>query len=198
MAIDRAVVPRHVDDVELLSLVASADPEAARRLVLRLMTAVRRRVASVLRDPADQDDATQLALLAILRASRTFRGESTVERWADAIAVRTAMRVANQRGRGSGRIDTTVDPEQVPSPAASVPANESTARPVMQYLEAVAEPFRTVVYLRHVRDLSIDEIAERTAASPNTVKKRLSRGRELLRQMIRRDCAAVSPGTGRH
>jgi RNA polymerase sigma-70 factor (ECF subfamily) len=174
-------------DLELVSLVADGDAVAASTLLGRLAKRVHRRICSILDDAADQEDATQLTLLAILRASGGFRGESTVERWADTIAVRTAMRFVHRRKRGELRINGEVDPDDIPAPEASREADESVARPVMKCLQEVAEPFRTVVYLRLVEELSIDEIANTLATSRNTVKKRLLRGRELLRRTIRRD-----------
>jgi RNA polymerase sigma-70 factor (ECF subfamily) len=44
-----------------------------------------------------------------------------------------------------------------------------------------------VLVLRHMLDYSIDDIAELTEVSPNTVKDRLLHAREQLRRLVRRD-----------
>jgi DNA-directed RNA polymerase specialized sigma24 family protein len=57
-----------------------------------------------------------------------------------------------------------------------------------------------VLVLRHGFEYSIDEIAELTGVSPNTVKDRLLRAREAIRRIIRREQlldAASGRGGGR-
>jgi RNA polymerase sigma factor (sigma-70 family) len=56
-----------------------------------------------------------------------------------------------------------------------------------EYLLRVSERQRTVLILRHGFEYSIDEIADLTGISPNTVKDRLLRGRSLMRKMFRRE-----------
>jgi RNA polymerase sigma-70 factor (ECF subfamily) len=44
--------------------------------------------------------------------------------------------------------------------------------------------YRDLILLRHARDLSYDEIAEVTSLPLGTVKNRLFRAREMMRQML--------------
>jgi RNA polymerase sigma-70 factor (ECF subfamily) len=57
-------------------------------------------------------------------------------------------------------------------------------RHVQRALASLAQPYRTVVVLREIEDLSYDEIAEVLGVSEGTVKSRLTRGRELLRRKL--------------
>jgi RNA polymerase sigma-70 factor (ECF subfamily) len=69
---------------------------------------------------------------------------------------------------------------------------------VREYLDRLSEPARTVLVLRHGFEYSIEEIAELTGVSPNTVKDRLLRAREAIRRIVRReqllDTASVRGG----
>jgi len=55
---------------------------------------------------------------------------------------------------------------------------------VEEELRQVPEPFRTTVILRDLEEMSYEEIAELTEVSLGTVKSRLTRGREALRQRL--------------
>jgi RNA polymerase sigma-70 factor (ECF subfamily) len=48
----------------------------------------------------------------------------------------------------------------------------------------VAEPYRTTLILRDLEEMSYEEIAEVLEISLGTVKSRLTRGREALRQRL--------------
>ena len=51
-------------------------------------------------------------------------------------------------------------------------------------LRHLSEPYRTTLILRDLEELSYEEIAEITGVSLGTVKSRLTRGREALRQRL--------------
>jgi len=119
-------------------------------------------------------------MLEILRAARGFRGDSSIERWADRITVRTALRMA----RSEKRVQRVpVDLEPTPTSTGS----SEHAVLAQEYLDRISERQRTVLILRHGFEYSIEEIAEMTGISPNTVKDRLLRGRGLMRKMLRRE-----------
>lgn len=54
-------------------------------------------------------------------------------------------------------------------------------------VESLKQPYRTVVMLYYYEDLSIAEIARITASTVTAVKKRLSRAREQLREILKED-----------
>ena len=66
-----------------MSRVAQADSSAQSELVHRLMGRVYRTTASLLRSRSDADDATQMSLLEIMKSAGTYRGQSSLETWAD-------------------------------------------------------------------------------------------------------------------
>ena len=80
-----------------------------------------------------------------------------------------------------GLKDTLVD--SAPSPFEDA-AHEEVRAKVEQELRLVAEPYRTVVVLRDIEDLSYEEISEVLQISLGTVKSRLMRGRMALKQRL--------------
>ena len=61
--------------------VAAADKHAQRVLAHRLAARVRRIAQRLLSNRADADDASQVALIEILRSAATYKDISTIERW---------------------------------------------------------------------------------------------------------------------
>ena len=55
---------------------------------------------------------------------------------------------------------------------------------VEQELRKVPEPYRTTLILRDLEEMSYEEIAEVLEISLGTVKSRLTRGRDALRQRL--------------
>lgn len=63
----------------------------------------------------------------------------------------------------------------------------STRLALRQAVEALEQPYRTVVTLFYYEDLSVAEIAQITGASVPAVKKQLSRAREMLRNSLQKE-----------
>jgi RNA polymerase sigma-70 factor (ECF subfamily) len=187
---DRAMAKDDECDAQL-ARDAATDPLARDALVRRLAPRVRRLSASLLRGGSDAEDVSQLALLEILRSVPGFRGESSLEAWADRIAVRTAIRVARQRRLASVRTKCEIEPDHLPSPVDANRAGEGLPRSILAYLDELPEARRTVLVLRHAMGYSLDEIAEYTGVSVNTVKDRLLAARDQVRKMVRRELAMV-------
>jgi RNA polymerase sigma factor (sigma-70 family) len=142
------------------------------------------------RDPALSEDVVQDAMVRAFRAFGQFRGGSP-RAWLFAI-VRNCCRTA-QAGAGS-RVALVIhesglteevaarlreQPDPGPTPEDEVLRKADIQR-VRSAIEAIPEPFREVVVLRELEDLTYAEIAEVTGVPVGTVMSRLSRGRSML------------------
>jgi DNA-directed RNA polymerase specialized sigma24 family protein len=87
-------------------------------------------VATLIRCAYDADDATQVALVEILKAAPSYRGESSLEAWADRIAVRVAIGVARERRLASVRNHCAVSPDELRAPLAPPSLSEAIPRPI--------------------------------------------------------------------
>jgi RNA polymerase sigma-70 factor (ECF subfamily) len=174
------------DASELVCLAAAGDTSAQRNLVERLSPRVRGISLSILGNALDAEDTTQAILVEILQSASTFRGESLLG-WVDRIAVRTAIRHARQRRMRAMQCEVREDVEQFAEASEPAEFEQALPRSLVEYLALLPETRRVAVVLRHVMDYSIDEIAQITEVSPNTVKDRLLHGRAQLRRLIRRD-----------
>jgi RNA polymerase sigma-70 factor (ECF subfamily) len=165
------------------------EPQAQAWLLTRVLPRVRRIARTLLGSPSDADDAAQIAALAVLRSAPTYRGEAAIEAWAGRIAVRAALRFIARERRERAAAATEITPEVDEPAALPEPPSEALPRDVREYLALLPEAQRNTVLLHHALDHSIDEIAELTEVSPDTVKSRIKLGMAALRKQIRQDLA---------
>jgi len=182
----------HRSDERLMQLVASGDRAAQEALLRR----VRRRVhvvsSAILKHAEDAEDATQAALIQILRRASSFRGESRVESWATRIAVREAVRLSQERRLRAARTLPEGAVELVS--ALGVELASEIPRHIREYLNDLPQALRNALVLRHVLGYTVAEMAELLETSQNTIKDRLTRARAEIRRMIRRDLLATARG----
>lgn len=177
-------------DVARVHRAGQGEPQAQTWLLTRVLPRVRRIARTFLSSPADADDAAQIALLEILGSAATFRGEAGVEGWAGRIAVRATLRYIATERRGRKLVTPEADADlEEPEAPASARSSEALPRHVREYLGELPEAQSSVILLHHALDHSVDEIAELTCVSPDTVKSRLRLGLSALRKRIRQDLA---------
>jgi RNA polymerase sigma-70 factor, ECF subfamily len=162
----------------------------------------------ILNNAEDARDATQETFLKIYRHFGNFRGEASLKTWICRIAINQA-RSSDRWLRRRRRNDTTsLDAPCGPSDGVNVSANGYEQRSPIDYLQSryatpedetlskersrqierglrqLKKDFRIAVILRDIEGLSYEEIAWVTEVSVGTVKSRIARGREMLREKI--------------
>jgi RNA polymerase sigma-70 factor (ECF subfamily) len=185
-------------ELGLMRLVATGDAHAQRVLAHRLAPRVQRVARRLLANRADADDSAQIALMEILRSASTYREESSIERWADRIAVRTALRHArDQRRRWSLGAAFDADDVRVPEDANEA-THEETPRRLEEYLGQLPAARREALVLKHALGYTTEEIAELTDKPVGTVKDRLVAARKQIRRLILRELKLGTRGDDSH
>lgn len=140
---------------------------------------------------ADAEDATQHALISIVRALPGFDGRAKFSTWVYRIATNAALdEVRRIRRRPT---PTDIDATFVLPVADGTGAVEAQLD-VAQALALLPEEYRTTLVLRHVADLDYEEIAEIQGVPVGTVRSRLARGRTQLANIL----GNQDTSTGRH
>jgi RNA polymerase sigma-70 factor (ECF subfamily) len=142
--------------------------------------AVCRRLAG---NEADALDATQEALIAIVRGLPRFDGRAAFSTWAYRVATNACLDELRRRRRRpvSGLDDELLDARAdggVVEPTGIDRVPDRLA--IDAALARIPEEFRVAVVLRDVGDLDYAEIAEVLGIPPGTVRSRIARGRTLL------------------
>jgi RNA polymerase sigma-70 factor (ECF subfamily) len=144
----------------------------------------------------DAPDVLQDVFLKVFKGIGQFNGESSLKTWIYRIAVHEASNHRRSWLRRKLRESFSLDddgaftdavlsrsPEHPETPYDVAELSERQ-RLVRRALASLAPPYRAVVVLREIEDLSYDEIAQVLCISEGTVKSRLLRGRELLKRKL--------------
>jgi len=156
-------------------------------------------------DPADAADTTQEVFLKVFRGMKNFHGESSLKTWIYRIALHeganrkrwwfrhkaqeTSIEPVESDGLGSadGSMQNAAMQnaltDRSDSPFENV-AHREVQKRVDEELRRMPEPYRTTLILRDLEDMSYEEIAEVLQISLGTVKSRLTRGRQALKQRL--------------
>jgi RNA polymerase sigma-70 factor (ECF subfamily) len=129
---------------------------------------------------ADAADATQEALIAIVRGLPRFDGTAKFSTWAYRVAVNATLDEMRRRSRRQA-----VDIDEMHS--LSVPSHEGRASQRVDVDEALLRlpvEFRAAVVLRDLCALDYAEIAEVLGIPPGTVRSRIARGRAMLLPLL--------------
>jgi RNA polymerase sigma-70 factor (ECF subfamily) len=157
-------------------------------------------VYRIVNDPSDAADTTQDVFLKVFRGMKHFHGESSLKTWIYRIALHEAANRRRWWFRHKAQ-ETSIEPlesdrlspgecamQSVLTDHADSPfdcaAHRQVQRRVDEALRKVSEPYRTTLILRDLEDMSYEEISEVLEISLGTVKSRLTRGREALRQKL--------------
>ena len=156
----------------------------------------------------DAEEVVQDTFLRAYRAMHAFRGDSSLETWLHRITVnlaRNKFRWNNRRGGGLNVSLTAADDgESGAEPEQDVPdmrmepdlvlEHDEIGKNIMKALNSLPDNLRETMLLRHVNDMPYEQIAQKLDCRVGTVKSRLSRGREMLRDYLA--AAGIIPSSG--
>jgi RNA polymerase sigma-70 factor (ECF subfamily) len=145
---------------------------------------------------ADAADATQEAMLAIVRGLPRFDSRSSFSTWAYRVTSNACLDELRRRRRRP--LVDLADDRAEPADA-TVPVDTTVADRLRldAALTQLPEEFRVAVVLRDVCDLDYAEIAAVLDVPPGTVRSRIARGRARLADLLagNRSTAPARPST---
>lgn len=189
--------PAAPTDRELVAACRTGQMAAFDTLVRRHQDRAYNVAFQLLRNAEDAAEVAQDAFVNVYRNLETFRGECEFTTWLHQIVVNLARnkhRWWRRRGRQQTfSLDAPRDAaDAVPARdfAAGTPAPDAAAaqtewaQRLAAGLERLPARWREVLILRNVEQLSYDEIAIVLQCSVGTVKSRIARARDALRQLV--------------
>jgi RNA polymerase sigma-70 factor, ECF subfamily len=131
---------------------------------------------------ADAEDVTQESLWKVCRALGQFQGEGSLRGWIHRVVVNTFREQIRKRKAPTIELDEAWQSSDV-SVEQQVEM-KMTEETLYQAIAMLPVNYREVLVLRHVHDMSYQEIAETLELTEAQVKTRLFRGREKLRTVF--------------
>jgi len=188
VALDKMLVARFKD----------GDEAAFEEMVSRYWDRIYSMVLQLLRNSQDAEEVTQDAFIRAHRGLENFRGDSSFSTWLYQIATNLARNrywywFRRKRDKSvsfdqtvGGDSDTTlaeIFQADIETPQDIAVTNEFQER-VSAAMELLNVKHREVLVLRNVKSLSYEEIANQLGISIGTVKSRIARARESLRDRL--------------
>lgn len=162
---------------------ATGDKRAFVEIVTRYQGMVTGVALAILRDFAASEDVAQEAFVTAWKKMAELRDPARLPAWLGTIARTTALMHLRKR-----RDEETLDEGVLRSECTGGPdeevAHREEAALVLSALEALPENYRLPLVLFYREQNSVKAVAEALDLTEATVRQRLSRGREMLRERV--------------
>jgi len=186
-----------VDETVLIQKSQQGDMDAFEQLLLRYEKKVYTIAYKYMGNHEDASDLAQEALIKAYQSIGSFRGESSFGTWLGRITANKCLDELRRRKR----IQVTSLDDEVELEEGSVqkelaapgdtPEEHTMRQETVQYvqsmLNSMREEYRMVLVLRELEGYSYEEIAQQLSCSLGTVKSRISRARNYLKEQILAD-----------
>ena len=153
------------------------DKDEFSRRIIDMLPMLHRVAWSQLAQAADREDAVQETIRRAWEKRSRLRDERYMQTW----VVRILLNVCDDMRRRAQRMS----PEEWQDVASADQTGRET--PLLDALMSLEEKFRLPLQLRYVEEYSVSEVARMLRLPQGTVKSRLARGRDKLRQILREE-----------
>src|SRR5713101_10179873 len=177
------------DDLLLVAFSKNGDQEAFAQLVQRYQRRVFNLVYRMLQQYEEATEITQETFLAAWQGLPAFRGDARFPTWLYRIAYNCSLKQLELRKRDRALQDA-IQAEQLlmhtddSESAESVLEAHDRQRIVHEQLSSLPAKYRIVLILRHLQEMTYEEIAETLTMPIGTIKTHLFRARNLLKDRL--------------
>ncbi len=175
---------RLMNERDLLErFVVEKDPEAFRELIERHGAMVLGVCRSILHEPHDAEDSFQNVFLILAKRANTIKHLDTIAPWLHRVALRVARRArAKTCSAGLGRW-----PARMRGPSIPQDSSDPTVLPLLrEEISQLPDRYRLPLVLCYLEGKTNQEAARQLQWPVGTVKGRLSRARQTLRDRLSR------------
>ncbi len=177
------------DDLLLVAASKNGDQDAFAQLVQRYQRRVFNLVYRMLRQYEEATEITQETFLAAWQGLPAFRGDARFPTWLYRIAYNCSLKQLELRKRDRA-LQVALEAEQVLEDAnnenranAEIDARDRQAL-IQEHLSHLPAKYRIVLILRHLQDMTYEEMAEILTMPIGTIKTHLFRARNLLKERL--------------
>ncbi|TMJ46574.1 MAG: RNA polymerase sigma factor [Alphaproteobacteria bacterium] len=187
-------------DAELVRRALGRDEAAVRAIITANNRKLYRLARGILRNDGEAEDVVQETYVRAFTHLEDFRGDSSVATWLARIAMNEALGRLRRRRPGvewSSLPEGVLEAQIIQFPLASADDPEKSVaqreiqRVVEQAIDELPEAFRLVFITRVIEGMNVEETAEILGLKAETVKTRLHRARNLLRDNVEKKIGPV-------
>ena len=177
------------DEAQFVAASKQGDQDAFAQLVLRYQRRIFNLVFRMLQHYEEACEVTQEAFLAAWQGLPSFRGDARFSTWLYRIAYNCALKQLEQRKRDKA-LQVVVQAEQVVAntcleePVDAALERHARQALVHEHLSELPAKYRIVLVLRHLQEMTYEEMAEILSMPIGTIKTHLFRARNLLKERL--------------
>ncbi|MCH7227812.1 sigma-70 family RNA polymerase sigma factor [Verrucomicrobiaceae bacterium E54] len=138
----------------------------------------------ILSNHHDAQDVTQAVFLVLTREAAKLGGKPSVAGWLHTVSRHLSLDARKSRERRQRREQAAMNESSNITPDAT--ASTGFRRELDAALERLPDRYRQPLVLFHLEGASLNEVARRLDLQPSTLRTRLSRAREKLREILGR------------
>lgn len=189
-----------IDDRQIIELLKNDDEQGFRLLASLYGNDIFLRAKSITKNHEDAEELTQDTMLKIRKGIFSFRGESSLKTWIFKIISNLSInRLKKSKRRGaditmSMDAPANFDADDGASFADILPSDEVSPADLLergdnadimeQAMAALPKDYAEIMQMRVAQELSYEEISAKLGVSIGTVKSRIARAREALREKL--------------
>ena len=178
------------DDLVIINRFKGGDTSAFEEIVLKHQDKIYNLCRHMLGNAHDAEDAAQEVFLKAYQNLNKFKPDASLHTWLYRIAVNTCIDYRRRpfldslfKTSKEGDVFIIDQPSESPSPEKLYESKE-ISNAIQLALGRLSKKLRTVIVLKEVEGLSYEEITEVLDVSIGTVKSRISRAREELKELL--------------
>ena len=177
------------DDTQLVKASQQGDQDAFALLVRRHQRRVFNLSLRMVQDYEDASEATQEAFVAAWQGLPSFRGEARFATWLYRIAYHCCLRRLERRKR-ERCLQAVIEAEQIldgmhkEQRVEDILERRDRLAVVRKQMEQLPAKYRSVLVLRHLQEMSYEEMAAVLSMPVGTIKTHLFRARNLLKERL--------------
>ena len=165
------------DRTVLVQAAQTGDPAAIERLLAASRTDARRYAQKYCK-VSDIDDAVQEALITVIRKIKALKAATAFSSWLFMIIKRECRKLERMMFKQEPLEDEIAERLLAEKPDSILRMD------LIKALDSLPAHYLEVILLRDFEELTISEISDRLAESSSTIKSRLHRAREMVREYM--------------
>ena len=175
-----------IQETELIEKAKSGDVEAFKDLIEAYQVKIYNFAYYLAKNEQDASDLSQEAWIKVFKQLPTFRLDSSFYTWVCKILKNLFIDIYTRRHnyRKEIPLNDELDTKSVVIDSLHILEKEQRESIVSDAISALPDEFRDTIVLVDMQGLSYIEAAKITRSSVNTVRSRVSRGRERLRKIF--------------
>ncbi|MFC4558300.1 sigma-70 family RNA polymerase sigma factor [Virgibacillus kekensis] len=150
---------------------------------------IKRLIYTYVKNTADTDDVTQEVFVTVYKKLDTFKGQSSLRSWIYSIAINKAKdHLRSWQSRNKRLKDRLIQSARVKKDTSDSPEDhtlkQSEFSSLLNQVMGLPIKYREVIVLHYFKELSTKEIADALSMKEVSVRTRLKRGRDKLKQLL--------------